>query len=54
MNSFWVRDKGVSPLRGTILGVPHGWLSIFFLPGTANAAKIMVLPYDEQESEGLE
>ena len=32
----------------------YGWLSIFLLPGTANATKIMVPPYDEREDGGLE
>ena len=32
----------------------YGWLSIFLLPGTADAEKIMVPPYDEKEIEGPE
>ena len=31
-----------------------GWLSIFLHPGTANAAKTTVPPYDENKNEGLE
>ena len=45
---FWgLRKEGVVVKQ-------YGWLSIFLLPKSANAAKIMVPPHDEKENEGLE